>query len=119
DASYEEGYYIDPLTRDSTVLYLLAKHFPERARALSPRVMENISRPLEGDEFNTLSAAMTLLALDAYAGANASGVDKLGIAETHADGTSKAIATLQDKLMQSGSFSGAATGLSFTNGSTL
>ena len=46
-------------------------------------------------------------------------VDKLGMVETHADGTSKSIATLQNRLLQAGSFSGAATGLRFTNGSTL
>ena len=40
---------MDPLTRDATVLYLLAKHFPDRAKNLSPRAMENIARPLERD----------------------------------------------------------------------
>ena len=33
--------------------------------------MENIARPLERNEFNTLSAAMTMLALDVYARTNA------------------------------------------------
>ena len=68
---YFYEYYYDPLIRDSTVLYLLAKHFPDRAKALSPRVLENIARPLQNNQFNTLSAAMTMLALDVYANANA------------------------------------------------
>jgi uncharacterized protein YfaS (alpha-2-macroglobulin family) len=110
--------FMDPLIRDSTVLYLLARHFPDRAKNLSPRAMENISRPLENDEINTLSAGMTLLALDAYASNNAQAVDKLGIDELRG-GNRKSIATLQNKLLQNGTWSGSATGLRFDNGSTL
>ena len=119
DGSYVYGYHSDPLIRDSTVLYLLARHFPDRAKYLAPAAMENIVRPLENDWFNTLSAAMTMLALDAYTANNQAAIDKLGITETRADGSSKSIATLQNKLLQSGIFSGAATGLRFTNGSAL
>ena len=105
DEAYTYSYYYDPPTRDVTVLYLLARHFPERARALSPRVLENIARPLEMNEFNTLSAAMTLLALDTYATANAGAIDKLKIEEVHADGSSKTISTLQN-VLQAGNWSG-------------
>ena len=107
---------MDPLIRDSSVLYLLAKHFPDRARTLSPRAMENISRPLEQDLFNSLSAGMTLLALDAYAASNAQAVDKLGIEELHG-AQSKSIASLQNKLLQTASWNSSATGLRFSNGS--
>jgi uncharacterized protein YfaS (alpha-2-macroglobulin family) len=113
---YED--YMDPLIRDSSVLYILARHFPDRARTLSPRALENISRPLEENVFNTLSAGVTLLALDAYATNNAQSVDKLGIEELR--GTSiRSIASLQNKLLQTGSWSGGATGLRFTNGSPV
>ena len=115
---YFYGYYMDPLIRDSSVLYVLAKHFPDRAKNLSPRAMENISRPLENGWLNTLSSGMTLLALDAYAGNNAAAVDKLGIQELKG-GTAKSIATLQNKLLQMGSWSGSATGLRYTNASSL
>jgi uncharacterized protein YfaS (alpha-2-macroglobulin family) len=115
---YFYGYYLDPLIRDSSVLYLLAKHFPERARTISPRAMENISRPLENGWLNTLSSGMTLLALDAYAGNNATAVDKLGIEEVQGT-NSKSIASLQNKLLQMGSWSGSATGLRYLNGSPL
>ncbi|MEO7054061.1 MAG: alpha-2-macroglobulin family protein, partial [Rhizomicrobium sp.] len=114
--SYED--YMDPLIRDSSVLYLLAKHFPDRAKALSPLAMENISRPLERGWLNTLSAGMTLLALDAYAGNNVQALDKLGIEELQGN-SSKAIAVLQSKLMQTGSWGASATGLRFSNASTL
>jgi uncharacterized protein YfaS (alpha-2-macroglobulin family) len=118
DEAYTYGYYYDPPTRDVTVLYLLARHFPERAKALSPRVLENVARPLEMNEFNTLSAAMTLLALDTYATANAGANDKLRIEEVHADGGSRTISVLQN-VLQAGDWSGAATRLRFTNASPL
>lgn len=118
-ASFDYGYYTDPLTRDASVLYLLSKYFPERAKALSPQVMENIAGPLARNEFNTLSSAMTVLALDAYATTNSVGLDKLAIDEVHADGSTKVISTLQGNLLQSGSWSAAATRLRFVNGSSL
>jgi alpha-2-macroglobulin len=117
--AYSYDYYDDPLTRDSTVLYLLAKHFPERAKSLSPNVMENIARPLQNNQFNTLSAAMTMLALDVYAGSNAAAVEKLGIEEIEPNGSARPIATLQHQLLQAGSWSGGAKALRFSNGSAL
>ena len=113
------GYYYDPLVRDATVLYLLAKHFPERANALPPRVFENIAWPLSHEDFNTLSSAMTILALDSYANQNASQLDKLSIQEVHADGSAKSIANIQGDLLQAGSWSAAASKLRFINQSTL
>ncbi|WP_456299701.1 MG2 domain-containing protein [Paraburkholderia bannensis] len=120
DASnFAYGYYTDPLTRDASTLYLLSKYFPNRAKALSPQVMEHIAGPLSRNEFNTLSAALTVLALDAYANTNAAGIDKLAIDEIHADGSVKAISTLQANLLQAGSWSAAATRLRFVNGSAM
>jgi alpha-2-macroglobulin len=117
--AYEYGYYDDPLIQDATVLYLLAKHFPDRARALPPRVMENIARPLERNEYNTLSAAMTLLALDAYAGANAGALDKLRIEAVDAKGAAKPISAPQGNLLQSASWGAAVAQLRLVNGSNL
>ncbi|HJR56172.1 MAG TPA: alpha-2-macroglobulin [Rhizomicrobium sp.] len=115
--TFDYGYYIDPLTRDASTLYLLARHFPARAKALSPRVMENIARPLERDQFNTLSAAMTMLALDAYAGTAAGNLERLGITELRAGAPGRPISAIQGKLMQAASFSGTAAGLRFTDAS--
>jgi uncharacterized protein YfaS (alpha-2-macroglobulin family) len=115
---YSYDYYMDPLIRDASVLYLLAKHFPDRAKNLSPRAMENISRPLEGGYLNTLSAGMTLLALDIYSTSNAEAVEKLGIEELHGP-QSRSIGALQNKLLQTASWNGSATGLRFSNGSNL
>ncbi|MGN6649594.1 alpha-2-macroglobulin family protein [Trinickia sp.] len=119
DKDFVYGYYTDPLTRNASVLYLLAKYFPDRVKALSPQVMENIAGPLARNEFNTLSSSMTVLALNAYASLNASGLDKLTINEVHADGSSKAISTLQANLLQAGSWSASAAKLRFANGSNM
>ena len=113
DFSY--GYYYDPLTRDASVLYLLARHFPQETKSLPPRVFENLSWPLAHDDYNTLSSAMTVLALDGYAHDTAAGLDKLGIAEVLADGSAKSIAQPQGGLLQGGSWSGAARALRFVN----
>jgi uncharacterized protein YfaS (alpha-2-macroglobulin family) len=119
DETYYYDYYDDPLIGDSTTLYLLARHFPNRAKALSPRAMENVARPLEINQFNTLSAAMAILAFDAYATSNAAAVDKLSIAEMHANGAQFPIARLQNNLLQVGNFSGLATGLRIDDASPL
>lgn len=119
DEPYAYGYYIDPLTRDASVLYLLAKHFPERAQALPPRVLDNLAGPVQHNRYNTLSSAMTILALDAYASQNASGLDKLAIEEVRPDGSAKDISIVQGSVMRSGTWSAAASQLRFVNGSSL
>ncbi|WP_267225896.1 alpha-2-macroglobulin family protein [Dyella silvae] len=119
DKSYSYDYYYDSLIRDASTLYLLSKHFPERAKALSPRVMENITEPMERGWYNTLSSSMTLLALDTYATQAGGELDKLRIDEVHGDGSVKAIAALQGNLLQAGSWDATAKRLRFTNGSTL
>lgn len=119
DEPYVYGYYFDPLTRDASMLYLLAKHFPERAKALPPRVLDNLAGPVQHNRFNTLSSAMTILALDAYASQNASGLDKLAIEEVRADSSAKDISAVQGSVMRSGSWSAAASQLRFVNGSSL
>jgi len=113
DFSY--GYYYDPLTRDASVLYLVAEHFPLEAKALPPRVFENLAWPLAHGDYNTLSSAMTVLALDSYAKETAANLDKLGIDEVLANGAAKSIAQPQGGILQGGTWSSAAQALRFTN----
>jgi uncharacterized protein YfaS (alpha-2-macroglobulin family) len=119
DEGYVYGYYYDPLVRDASVLYLLAKHFPERVKSLPARVFENIAWPLAHNYYNTLSSSMTILALDSYAGQTGAELDRLGIQEVHADGSTKSIASIQGNLLQGGSWDAAATKLRFLNQSSL
>ena len=73
----DEVYY-DPVVHDAQLLYLLARHFPERAGSAPPAVLEGICQAVSGNRVSSLSAAYTLLALDAYATAAAPKV-KVGI----------------------------------------
>ena len=117
--SFFFSYYSDPLTRDASVLYLLARHFPQRLAKLSPNAMGNVAAPLERGYFNTLSSAMTILALDAYSSATAGGLDKLAINEIGAGGAAKDVSALQANLLKSGTWSANAARLDFVNGSNL
>lgn len=115
EAGWRYERYFDPLVRDGATLYLLAKHFPERAKALPAAGLENVVRPLSRGLFNTLSSATTILALDAYAKqvVQLTG-DKLHIYELAKDGSAKAIAKAEG-LVLSANFSAAAAGLRVTN----
>ncbi len=119
DAAYHFNRFYDPLVRDSATLYLLARHFPERMKTLSPQALQNIVKPLRKGWYNTLSSAMTILALDAYATEVAKlGEGKLSIAETHADKTSVSIGKPDGAVLR-GAFSAAATALKLGNEATL
>jgi len=66
----DEAYY-EPVVHDAQLLYLVAKHFPDRAASVPPTALEGIAAAISGNRVSSLSAAYTLLALDAYAKAAA------------------------------------------------
>jgi alpha-2-macroglobulin len=81
----EETYY-DPGIHDSQLLYLIARHFPNRLAATPPAVLQGIGNAVSGTRMSSLSAAYALLALDAYtktAGATSkfgvTAIDKTGL----------------------------------------
>lgn len=86
----EEIYY-DPVVHDAQLLYILARHFPARLSAVPATVLEDLGSAASGNRIDSLSAASTLLALDAYAKA-AGAAGKLGIAEIAKDGRERALA---------------------------
>jgi uncharacterized protein YfaS (alpha-2-macroglobulin family) len=114
--AYRFERYYDPLVRDAGILYLLAKHFPERAHGLPSAALANILRPVQRNQYNTLSSAQTILALDAY-GAQV-GEGKLTLSALHKDGSSSAIVTQPGALVR-GVFDAAATALRVDNGADL
>ena len=82
--------YYDPVVHDAQLLYILARHFPARLAAVPPTVLEDLGSAASGNRIDSLSAAWTLLALDAYAkAAGASG--KLAISEIAKDGRERAL----------------------------
>jgi len=58
--------YHDQLSRDAQLLYILAKHFPDWLSSVTPRDMKKILKPVTQGQYNTLSSAFTILALNAY-----------------------------------------------------
>lgn len=92
-----EDTYYDAVVHDAQLMYLLARHFPTRLGQAPSAPLETISRAISGNQVTSLSAAYTLLALDAYAQATASNV-KLGITEINKEGAGRTL-TLPDGSM--------------------
>jgi alpha-2-macroglobulin len=110
--------YYDPLVRSTQTLYLLARHFPKRAKALPAKVFESIVKTLQANRFNTLSAAYTILALDAYASSVGDANAKLAIAEIGADGKEKAL-PLSGQLIARVEVPGSTEKLRFSNAADI
>ncbi len=89
-SDFDGDIYYDAVIHDAQLLYLLARHFPARLGTTPPVALETISRAIGGNQASSLSAAYTLLALDAYAKA-ASGTATLGITEIGKNGSERAL----------------------------
>ncbi|MBI5597062.1 MAG: alpha-2-macroglobulin family protein [Elusimicrobia bacterium] len=63
------AWFYDGALRDAELLNLLARHFPDRLGGITVAELEAFASPLEHGRFNTLSAAASIRALDAYASA--------------------------------------------------
>jgi len=64
--SPDYAHFYDGLLHDSGVLYIAARHFPERLETLSGPAISGIAAPITAGSFNTLSSSYAILALDAY-----------------------------------------------------
>ena len=82
--------YYDAVEHDAQLLYLVSRHFPGRLSNVPATVLEDIGAAASGNQLNSLTAASTLLALDAYAKAAASNA-KMGISEIAKDGRERAL----------------------------
>ena len=109
--------YYDPVTHDAQLLYLLARHFPTRAAAIPVPVLEGIGTAISSGRVSSLSAAYTLLALDAFAKSVAPGA-KLGIAEVAKDGAVRTL-TLPVSAMPKVSIGETASKVQFSKQGTL
>ncbi len=119
EQAYTYQDYYDPLTRDASVLYLMAREFPQRAKVLPPRVFENIAAPISDDDYNTLSAAMTILALDQYAHVTSDKLDQLDILTRGKDGPFASIAHAEKGMLKAGTWGPDAKALRFANGADV
>lgn len=112
--------YYDPLTRDSQIVFVLARHFPERYKELGGAPLADIARPLERGFYNTIGSAYALLALDAVAqlGGAEQGAARLAMSEVLADGSVRAVA-LPASVVPRARFSPDAKKLRFGNPADL
>ncbi len=111
---YFSRYYDDSI-RDATVVYILSRDFPSRATALDPSALQALVLPLSHGEYNTLSAALLVLAFDAYA-ANVSAkvLAKFSGSESSAAGKTTPL-TLVGQLILRGTYSGETRSISLHN----
>ena len=61
----------DPLSHDTALIYLVARHFPKRLASLPTATWENLAKQIRDGWYSTASSASTILAVDAYATAAA------------------------------------------------
>lgn len=84
------GNFYDNLVRDAQLLYLLARHFPDRLPDLNAEIIVAIAKPVAEGRFSTLSSAYIILALDAYAdAAGVATLAELSISEILADNSKR------------------------------
>jgi uncharacterized protein YfaS (alpha-2-macroglobulin family) len=105
--------YYGAVVHDAQLLYLVAKHFPARVGQVPPTVLKKAARSVNGYGASSLTAAYTLLALEAFAKAPAMGTARLGISEIGKDGKERAL-TLPDSLIPKVAISEAAAKLQFS-----
>ncbi len=109
----DEVYY-DAMTRDALLLFLTARHFPERMSGQSSEVMTALAQRVTDGYYHSLSAGTTLLALDAYAGATPGAARNLSIAEVLKDKRVRSLA-LPAGLFPKTDFTDQAAALRFGN----
>jgi len=62
----EIEWYYDQLAHDAQVLYLLSRHFPERAARLTAADIDALATPIFNGAYTTYSSGWAILALETY-----------------------------------------------------
>ena len=110
--------YYDAMTRDGLLLFVISRHFPERLRSVPAEVFTTMAQRVTDDQYHSLSAGATLLALDAYASATEGAARNLSIAEVLKDKKVRGL-TLPEGLFPTVKFSDQAAALRFGNQTSL
>ncbi|MDB5969880.1 MAG: hypothetical protein JWQ90_2330 [Hydrocarboniphaga sp.] len=111
----------DAMVWDAQLLFLTARHFPQRLAKLPPSMMDNLVKRTQQGLYHSLAAGTTLLALDAYArAAGESGINaKFAVTELLRDGKTQRALRLPDTLLPKVDFGSDAKALRFDNGAKL
>jgi uncharacterized protein YfaS (alpha-2-macroglobulin family) len=94
---FADEVYYNLVVHDAQLLYLLARHFPARLGTAPPVALETMAASARGYGSSSLTAAYTLLALDAFA-KTAATTTTLGISEIGKDGRERPL-TLPDNAI--------------------
>jgi uncharacterized protein YfaS (alpha-2-macroglobulin family) len=85
--------YYDDLVYRATYLYIVSKHFPERARKISGDQILALADPITSNRANTISSAYAIIALDAYQkAASTAAQSQIAFSQTLPDGSVQALA---------------------------
>lgn len=108
-----------PMVSDAVVVYITARHFPARLPNLPEAFLDRMVTRIRNGEYQSLAAATTVLALDAYASASGPATaGKLKISEVLANKNVHALA-LPDGLFPRTAYTPQAVALRFENASPL
>lgn len=121
-AWWTQNYY-DPLVQDATRLYLIVRHFPEKAREIPPQALENMVIALQEQRYTTYSSAMSILALEGYSSAIQAAQDEskpltISAAGAEQGGQLQRISSLRG-MIAAGDFTSQARTIAFNNPSPL
>lgn len=67
DSTKDASFYYDEYLRAAELLYITAKHFPERLGDVEAKAADRLAQLVIGNHYNTLTSSWTILALEAYA----------------------------------------------------
>ncbi|OCG76846.1 hypothetical protein A9G42_06815 [Gilliamella sp. Nev6-6] len=122
DHAWWTNKYYDPLVVDAGRIYLISKHFPEKAKMIPAQALENMVIMLNKQKYTTQSAAMTILALSSYS----SSIDKsnlsndaIQISAIPKEGEKQKIIANLNGILAKGKFDAQDTKINVTNKSDL
>ena len=111
--------YSDALSRDAQLLYLLARHFPERLPNIKPDAMNGMVKEISGGSYNTHSSGRAILAFDAFASvAEKLPAGTLAVSEVLRNNTTRPVAMPPGLIPRAG-YSVDAAKLQFSNKADL
>lgn len=109
-------YYYDPLVQSSSTVAILAKHFPKRIKEVPQNYWDRLSKIVRDGYYQSHSASMIMIAVDAYAQAAAqSAAGKVGMSAIDAKGLAKAMELPKEFALASVKLPGDTAKLKLTN----
>ena len=116
ERAVDTEWYYDRLAYDAQALYIVSRHFPERAARITPAEIDAIVDPIFRATYNTYSSAWSILALEAYAQtAGDAEAGALGAEELTVNGQVRALALPAASLLPAVPFSTAAKAIRFSS----